>query len=128
VKARLLEFPSSAQASPAARLDALLSDPAAAKDIVNSESVAVLQIEVASRQIKLASVQALLASIRIEEKESPTDRMLTANEVAIRLGTTAKWVYKNWKTKLPFGVKVSAKQLRFSERRVERLLAIRAAA
>jgi hypothetical protein len=53
------------------------------------------------------------------------DRMLTAEQAAERLGTTVEWVYKNWKSKLPFGVKVSPKQLRFPEQKIGRFVALR---
>ena len=55
--------------------------------------------------------------------DAKADRLLTPEEVAERLATTPAWVYANWRTKLPFGQKVSHRQLRFSERALERHLA-----
>jgi len=42
------------------------------------------------------------------------DRLLTVQEAAERLKTSEDWLYRSWKT-LPFAVKLSKKQLRFSE-------------
>jgi predicted DNA-binding transcriptional regulator AlpA len=42
------------------------------------------------------------------------DRLLKPQELAERLGTSMDWVYRHWKD-FPFTVKLSPRQLRFSE-------------
>ena len=110
-------------------LDTLLVDPARVAEINDADSLSAVQGEIASRQIRLASLQAALAGVRpVRQSRATGYKMLTPEETAARLGTTVQWLYKNWKVKLPFGVKVSPKQLRFSERKIERFLAMREAA
>jgi predicted DNA-binding transcriptional regulator AlpA len=43
------------------------------------------------------------------------DRLMRPKELAERLGTSTDWVYRHWK-ELPFTVKLSPRQLRFSEK------------
>ena len=43
------------------------------------------------------------------------DRLLTPQELAERLGTSLDWVYRHWKD-FPFTIKLSPRQLRFSEK------------
>jgi predicted DNA-binding transcriptional regulator AlpA len=49
------------------------------------------------------------------------DRLIRPKELAARLGTSTDWVYRHWK-ELPFTVKLSPRQLRFSEQGLERYL------
>ena len=49
------------------------------------------------------------------------DRLLTIEEAAERLKTSKDWLYRAWR-KLPFAVKLSRKQLRFSERGLQKFL------
>ena len=46
------------------------------------------------------------------------DRLLTVAEAAERLSTSEDWLYRVWK-RLPFAVKLSRKQLRFSEQGID---------
>jgi predicted DNA-binding transcriptional regulator AlpA len=50
------------------------------------------------------------------------DRLLKPQELAERLGTSMDWVYRHWKD-FPFTVKLSPRQLRFSERGLAHYLA-----
>lgn len=43
------------------------------------------------------------------------DRLMKPKELADRLGTSMDWVYRHWQ-ELPFTVKLSPRQLRFSEK------------
>jgi predicted DNA-binding transcriptional regulator AlpA len=49
------------------------------------------------------------------------DRLMKPKELAERLGTSMDWVYRHWK-ELPFTVKLSPRQLRFSEKGLEQYL------
>lgn len=82
--------------------------------------------EIGARIVRLGGLQgALLAESIARRDDSDADEMLAPKDVARRLGVTTIWVYKNWKTRLPFGVKVSHKAVRFSARKVEHWLAVR---
>jgi predicted DNA-binding transcriptional regulator AlpA len=47
------------------------------------------------------------------------DRLLTIDEAAAMLNTSKDWLYRNWK-KLPFVVQLSARQIRFSLKGIEK--------
>jgi predicted DNA-binding transcriptional regulator AlpA len=49
------------------------------------------------------------------------DRLLTIEEAAERLKTFTDWLYRMWR-KLPFAVKLSKKQLRFSQQGLQRYI------
>jgi predicted DNA-binding transcriptional regulator AlpA len=49
------------------------------------------------------------------------DRLMKPKELAERLGTSMDWVYRHWK-ELPFTVKLSPRQLRFSAKGLEQYL------
>src|SRR5262249_52283628 len=122
--AKVLPF----QAETPQLLDSLLADPSGAAAIDDATTISALQTEIVARQLRLAGLQAQLLAARSADHPRQSERMLTPEEAAARLGTSPGWVYKNWRVKLPFGVKVSPKQLRFSERKLERFLAMREAA
>ena len=50
------------------------------------------------------------------------DRLLKPQELAERLGTSMDWVYRHWKD-FPFTIKLSPRQLRFSEKGLAHYLA-----
>jgi predicted DNA-binding transcriptional regulator AlpA len=56
----------------------------------------------------------------MEEKQMD-DRLLTIDEAAEVLHTSADWLYRHWK-KLPFVVQLSPRQLRFSAKGIERYI------
>ena len=72
---------------------------------------------------QLAAVQTALAArlVTAADAAEPAarDRLLTAEEAAGKLNTTADWLYRN-KKKLPFFVLVGQGQVRFSEQGIER--------
>jgi hypothetical protein len=110
-------------------LDAALVEPAKLND-VDSETASAVLGEISSRQMKLTILQGVLVGKVATWGNKPVenDVMLTAEQVAERLAVSPQWVYRNWKTMMPFGVKVSRKQLRFPARRVEQWRRLRAAA
>jgi predicted DNA-binding transcriptional regulator AlpA len=64
-----------------------------------------------------------LAGDGSNDRAAPTpDPMLTAEEVAARLGTTVRWVYRHV-SRLPFVRRLGPKTLRFSAKGLDRYLA-----
>jgi predicted DNA-binding transcriptional regulator AlpA len=55
------------------------------------------------------------------EEYAMEERLMKPKELAERLGTSMDWVYRHWK-ELPFTVKLSPRQLRFSEKGLEQYL------
>ena len=49
------------------------------------------------------------------------DRLLRIDEAAARLQTTKDWLYRHW-GELPFTVRLSPRQLRFSAKGIERYI------
>jgi hypothetical protein len=98
---------------PSVLLDVLLANPSRADGVDDPQTLRAMQGELAARQIKLASLLALLTAIRPEHRERTLDRMLTPEQAAECLGTRVEWVYKNWKEKLPFGVRCRESSLGF---------------
>jgi predicted DNA-binding transcriptional regulator AlpA len=49
------------------------------------------------------------------------DQLLTVSEAADKLRTSKDWLYRHWKT-LPFTVRLSPRQLRFSAQGIERYI------
>jgi predicted DNA-binding transcriptional regulator AlpA len=49
------------------------------------------------------------------------DQLLTVSEAAQKLHTSPDWLYRHWKH-LPFTVRLSPKQLRFSSKGIERYI------
>lgn len=60
-----------------------------------------------------------------QELAGEPDRLLTATEVAERLSVEPRWLYDHF-DQLPFGKRLSDRTLRFSQRGLERWLAMRA--
>jgi predicted DNA-binding transcriptional regulator AlpA len=107
------------------RLDECVVDPSLARRLPRETALALLA--------NLSVVQAALVA-RILAEPAPTlgahpgsaesDRLLTPEETAQRLGQTRRWLYRHAET-LPFARRLSRKALRFSERGLERWLAAR---
>lgn len=72
--------------------------------------------------IPCAALLAVLGNEGTSPEGPPPDRLLTAQEVAARLGTSAKYVYAH-ATAYPFARHLSTKALRFSEQGLARWLA-----
>ena len=53
--------------------------------------------------------------------DQAADHLITAKEAAEILGVSVKWVYRNWRSKMPFGKKLGARTLRFPEGRVRKM-------
>ena len=58
------------------------------------------------------------------ESGTPTDGLLSIPQAAVRMNVTERWLYRNWKTQ-KLGTKVSHRQVRISERAIERYLRMR---
>jgi predicted DNA-binding transcriptional regulator AlpA len=79
----------------------------------------------------LAQMAALLGALSAQlltpqgharrEIQSPEDRLLTVAEAAQRLSTTPDWLYRH-ASKLPFTVRLTPKQLRFSSQGIDKYL------
>jgi predicted DNA-binding transcriptional regulator AlpA len=79
----------------------------------------------------LAQVAALLGTLSAQlltiprpvrrEPQSAEDQLLTVTEAAQRLHTSPDWLYRH-ASKLPFTVRLTPKQLRFSSQEIERYL------
>jgi predicted DNA-binding transcriptional regulator AlpA len=79
----------------------------------------------------LAQVAALLGTLSAQlltiqrgirrEPRSDEDSLLTVTEAAQRLNTSPDWLYRH-ASKLPFTVRLTAKQLRFSSQGIEKYL------
>ena len=72
--------------------------------------------------VRMSSEAAIAALARNQQR--PT-RMLTPAETAKRLGVKVSWIYSNWRTKLPFGVKLGPKTLLFPEPELEKFISQR---
>jgi predicted DNA-binding transcriptional regulator AlpA len=72
-----------------------------------------LQAEKAALEVKLKQ-----AAKKSNHKPLNNEKLLKIAEAARRLGVTQDWLYRNWKN-LPFAVKLSPKQIRFSAKELE---------
>jgi predicted DNA-binding transcriptional regulator AlpA len=75
---------------------------------------------------QVAALQSALAARLLSMQNHPQpipaeDRLLTVQEAASRLGTSEDWLYRH-APKLPFTVRLAARQLRFSSQGIERYL------
>jgi predicted DNA-binding transcriptional regulator AlpA len=105
----------------------LLQNPDRVREIPD-EVIPIMFVQVAALGCLLASrlITRTSDSTAAESNESTgSDRLLTADEAAERLGVTVRWLYRR---KLPFARRLSRKALRFSERGLERWLANRRSA
>ena len=98
-------------------LDDLAVDPFLAKDLSSEEAIGMLARLMAVQPALM--VQAM--SREGEEHLKAGDRLLKADEVAERLNCETDWVYRNT-DKLPFTRRLSSKQLRFSEKGLDKYI------
>lgn len=96
-------------------LDQLAADPGRVRDLPPEVARDLLPRVIGLQTALLA--QALSASGG-NGAEAPTDRLLTVEEAAQKLGLSKDYLYRHAKT-LPFTVRLGSR-LRFSERGVER--------
>lgn len=122
---KLLGFPTPTSNIPGL-LDALLADTARIDFVEDAHTTSALVVEIASRQMKLAAIQSALVSAQRPTVVPTSDRNLTVEEAAQRLGVSEQWLYRHSKT-LPFAKKLSHRQLRFSERGMARWQTMRTA-
>jgi predicted DNA-binding transcriptional regulator AlpA len=125
-KGKVLNFPTTPENIPAL-LDTLLTDATGIRLLDDASIMSALLIEISARQIKLAAMQSALVSARPTTAITTQDRNLTVEDAAARLGVTKQWLYRNSKS-LPFTKKLSHRQLRFSERGIERWQKMKSAA
>ncbi|SRR5258708_2592331 len=106
-------------------LFALLETPERASE-VPVEQIPALVAEVASEQAALSAIQGVLTARLLvtppaHDSATDADRLLTAEEVAHRLGVTKRWVQRRAK-RLPFSRRISARSVRYSEAGLKRWL------
>jgi predicted DNA-binding transcriptional regulator AlpA len=91
-----------------------LLDPADLDRLSRAEAASIL-VELAALQASLAArLSAPPAAPTNQSKAREPDRLMTVDEVAVRLGVTPRWLYRHAK-QLPFTRKLSRRTLRFSE-------------
>ncbi len=111
-----------------ADLQDLLADPSRVRTLTSRE-VAAASSDLAQRQLELTALQLALqdrlrvvsASGAASGPPAQRDRLLTAEELADRLRTTVRYVYRN-ASKWPFTRRLGRKKLLFSEAGLTRYL------
>ena len=100
----------------------LLENPGVSGEISKSQIPALLgQLE----SLKASLWAKLLAPEAVESGESQDgDQLLTVQQAASRLGTSKDWLYRHC-AKLPFTVRPSPHQLRFSKRGIAKYISQR---
>ncbi len=99
----------------------LLRDPSRVGDIPPAMIPPVLY-QLSALQGALAARLISAAHLHDGQKETrPSDRLLTPAETAAKLGLSKDWLYRNAR-KLPFTVRVSWRNVRFSEQGIERYI------
>ena len=106
-------------------LTALLADPARAAE-VPADAIPALLAQLAAEQARLSALETALAA-RLAQA-APTngphqDQLLTIEEAATKLGTTRDWLRRH--PDLPFVVRFSPGQVRYSAKGIERFIAMR---
>ena len=103
---------------------ALLADPARAAE-VPSDTIPALLAQLAAEQARLSALESALAARLAEAAPNgpPADQLLTVEEAAAKLGTTRDWLRRH--PDLPFVVRLSPGQVRYSAKGIERFIAMR---
>src|SRR5262245_46312209 len=105
----------------------LLADPARAAE-VPVDAIPALLAQLAAEQARLSALETALAA-RLAAAAGTNgpdpDRLLTIEEAAAKLGTTRDWLRRH--PHLPFVVRVSPGQIRYSAKGIERFIATRMA-
>jgi hypothetical protein len=102
-------------------LDQLNTDPSQASRLSLSV-LSVLQAQCAAAQARYAATQSLIAAAifdktyqaTVEHPQQSRDRILDADQIAVALGRSRRWVFRNAK-RLPFVRRISRKALTCSE-------------
>src|SRR5438046_1748383 len=106
-------------------LAALLADPARAAE-VPTNTIPALLAQLAAEQARLSAIESALAARLAAVATTngpPADRLLTVEEAAAKLGTTRDWLRRH--AHLPFVVRLSPGQVRYSAKGIERFIALR---
>jgi hypothetical protein len=99
---------------PIPKLQDLIADPSTVKDLP-LEAVPVLRGELAKLDTLLLARLLSTVDRQVRREESMIEeKLLTAEQAALILGVTPRWLYGHAK-KLPFARRLSPKVLRFSE-------------
>ena len=106
-------------------LGTLIANPVRAAD-VPTDAIPALLAQVAAEQARLSALETALAA-RLAQA-APTngphqDQLLTIEEAAPKLGTTRDWLRRH--PDLPFVVRFSPGQVRYSAKGIERFIAMR---
>jgi predicted DNA-binding transcriptional regulator AlpA len=107
----------------------LVANPSTASDIPMHQ-IPTLVAELASEQATLSALQGLLTTRLLASRENSAapsesaDHLLTAEQVAIILGVTKRWVERRAR-RLPFARRLSAHAVRYSESGLKRWMANR---
>ena len=109
-----------------ADLASLLADPARAAE-VPADAIPALLAQLAAEQARLSALETVLAARLAEAAPNgpPADQLLTVEEAAAKLGTTRDWLRRH--PHLPFVVRLSPGQVRYSAKGIERFIAMRMA-
>ena len=108
-------------------LTALLADPARAAE-VPADAIPALLAQLAAEQARVSALETALAARLAEAAGTngpPADQLLTVEEAAAKLGTTRDWLRRH--PHLPFVVRLSPGQVRYSAKGIERFIATRMA-
>ena len=107
-------------------LAAVLADPVRTAE-VPVEAIPALLGEMTATQARLRTLEQLLLARLVTETTNNarrTDYLVTADEAAKRLSTTKDWLTRHGKD-LPFVVRLSDGQVRFSVKGIDRFIASR---
>ena len=110
-------------------LASLVANPSSASD-VPVERIPALVAELASEQSALSALQgALTIRLLVSQADAatrpePSDRLMTAEEVATALGVTQRWVQRRAR-RLPFARRISDHAIRYSEEGLKRWMSNR---
>lgn len=100
-------------------LDELVERPERA-DALPPQVACALLGQLSALQLRLAARLAMVVAAPGMSRNNPGDRLLTAKQVAERLGRGVNWVYEN---DLPFIIRQAGRRPRYSERGLERWMA-----
>jgi len=115
------------KAGAASDLATLLADPARTAE-VPADAIPALLAQLAAEQARLSALESALAARLAEAAGTngpPADQLLTVEEAAAKLGTTRDWLRRH--PHLPFVVRLSPGQVRYSAKAIERFIAMRMA-
>ena len=123
------DFPAGRVGQLSASLASLLANPSSACE-VPVERIPALVAELASEQSALSALQgALTIRLLVSQADAatrpePSDRLMTAEEVATALGVTQRWVQRRAR-RLPFARRISDHAIRYSESGLKRWMSNR---